>query len=207
MWAKRAISILGVKIEIEGKVPSTKAIFVSNHKSYIDPPIIMAATGCTMLSKSEVAKMPIIGAGARAVEILFVEREKRSSRIESLEIIADALERNVSVGIFPEGTTNAKEELLPFKAGVFNLAAKRDCPIIPMALTYIDPCHVWGDESMYTYYMRCFSKPVVEVKLKFGPVYRNENSRELRQAAFDWIQGNTSSFKKEEKNKFENVEV
>jgi lyso-ornithine lipid O-acyltransferase len=198
-WAERAVKILGIKIIIEGKVPSEKAIIVSNHRSYVDPPIIMATTGCTMLSKAEVANMPILGAGAKAVDILFVEREKRSSRVESLEVIADALSRNVSVGIFPEGTTNYKKELLPFKPGIFNLAAKRNSPVVPVALSYIDPTDNEQDESMYSYYMRCFSKKTIEVKLKFGEVRYGEDSKELRQNCYDWIQQNILENKPEKR--------
>jgi 1-acyl-sn-glycerol-3-phosphate acyltransferase len=189
-WAERAVKILGIEIGIEGKIPDERVIFVSNHRSYVDPPIIMASTGCTMLSKAEVKKMPIIGAGAEAVDILFVEREKRSSRVESMEVIADALERGVSVGIFPEGTTNYQPQLLPFKPGIFNIASKRNCAVVPIALSYSDPSNVWGEESMYTYYMRCFSKGKIEVKLKFGPVWHCADPRELRQRAYDWIQQN-----------------
>lgn len=198
-WAERAVRILGIKIYVEGKIPKEKAILVFNHRSYVDPPIIMATTGCTMLSKAEVARMPILGAGAKAVDILFVEREKRTSRVESLEVIADALNRNVSVGIFPEGTTNCKPELLPFKPGIFNLAAKRNCPVVPVALSYLDPSNNELDESMYSYYMRCFSKKEIGVKLKFGEVQYNENPRELRQNCYDWIQQNLSEGNREKR--------
>jgi len=207
LWAQRCIKILGIKIHIEGTPPPDGFVLVSNHRSYIDPPVIMATNNCTMLSKSEVTKMPILGAGAKAVDILFVERQKRSSRVESIEVIANALNRNVSVCIFPEGTTNHLPELLTFKPGIFNLAAKRNCPVIPVALTYLDPQDVWKKESMHTHYIRCFSKPVVEVKLKFGPAFKNANPRELRQTCFNWIQENLRETEPVEKSSFQQVKA
>jgi len=198
LWSQRCVKILGLKIQVEGPIPPDGVVIVSNHRSYIDPPVIMATNNCTMLSKSEVMKMPVIGWGAKSVDILFVERTKRSSRIESIDVIAKALDRNVSVGIFPEGTTNHLPELLTFKPGIFNLAAKRNCPVIPVALTYLNQEDVWGEESMYTHYMRTFSKRKVEVKLKYGPTFQNENPRELRQVCYDWIQENLNSLSKKE---------
>lgn len=190
-WAQRCVKILGIRIQVTGTPPPNGTVLVSNHISYVDPPIIMATNNCTMLSKSEVINMPVLGWGAKAVDILFVERQKRSSRIESIEVIAKALDRNVSVCIFPEGTTNPLPELLPFKPGIFNLSAKRNCPIYPVAISYSDPDDVEkAEDSMYTHYMRCFSKPVIQVEVKFGPAFSSENPRELRQLCFDWIQEN-----------------
>lgn len=207
LWSQRCIKILGINIKIEGTPPPDGVVLVSNHRSYIDPPIIMAINNCTMLSKSEVTAMPIIGAGAKAVDILFVERQKRTSRIESIEVIAKALDRNVSVCIFPEGTTNHLPELLPFKPGIFNLASKRNCPVYPVALSYNDPHDVWGNESMYAHYMRCFSKRRIFVKVKFGPPFLNENARQLRQDCFDWIQQNLQEKIANEKHPLEKVTV
>jgi 1-acyl-sn-glycerol-3-phosphate acyltransferase len=40
--------------------------------------------------------------------------------------------------IFPEGTRNHGEELLPFKDGAFKIAQKADCLIVPVAICGTD---------------------------------------------------------------------
>ena len=63
------------------------------------------------------------------------------------------IKRGISICIFPEGTRNHTDEMLPFKEGSMKIAEKTGCPIIPMAITnsaeifenhlpFIRPCHV-----------------------------------------------------------------
>ncbi len=53
------------------------AIFVCNHISYLDIPLVMRIIPeASFVSKSEVAAWPIIGLAAKRIETIFVKREK-----------------------------------------------------------------------------------------------------------------------------------
>ena len=53
---------------------------------------------------------------------------------------ADIIKSGHSMMIFPEGTRNKGDELLPFKDGAFKIAQKAGCLIIPVAICGTDKC-------------------------------------------------------------------
>lgn len=152
-WAQHMLRVLKVRVEVYGKPAPVPAIYMANHRSYLDPPIIMAHVACTMLSKAEVARYPVIGPGARAVGIVFVQRESVRSRGASLGSIADAIASGQSVALFPEGSTFAGPEPAPFKPGVFALAAERGIPIVPLALEYGTPQDAWLTDALWPHFV------------------------------------------------------
>lgn len=43
-----------------------------------------------------------------------------------------------SVGVYPEGTRNRQEEMLPFMQGAFKVAKKADCPVVVATIRNTD---------------------------------------------------------------------
>lgn len=112
-------------------------IFVSNHISYFDVPVLIKAVGrqrIRVLGKSELGKIPIFGSIYKRA-VVMVDRKDAQHRAKSVNTLKSILKRNVSVFIFPEGTFNETGEPLKFfYDGAFKIAIEMQIPIKPILL-------------------------------------------------------------------------
>lgn len=116
----------------EGRQP---VIFMSNHESQMDPPILVAALPlpAVYIAKQELKYVPFIGWAARVAGVIFIDRGDRDRAIRSIHAAAMEIRGGKNVVIFPEGTRSRTGQMLPFKKGGFALAQDAGVPIIPMA--------------------------------------------------------------------------
>ncbi len=116
----------------EGRQP---VIFMSNHESQMDPPILVAAlpVPAVYIAKKELQYVPFIGWAAWAAGVIFIDRGDRERAIRSIHDAAQQIRGGKNVVIFPEGTRSRTGQMLPFKKGGFALALEADVPIVPMA--------------------------------------------------------------------------
>lgn len=110
-------------------------IFMSNHESQMDPPILIAALPlpAVYIAKQELKYLPFIGWAAWAAGVIFIDRRDRERALGSIHAAALQIRAGKSVVIFPEGTRSRTGQLLPFKKGGFALALDAGVPIIPIA--------------------------------------------------------------------------
>ena len=112
-----------------------QCIFVSNHISYLDIPMIMKAIRhqhIRILGKAEMAKVPIFGFIYKKGAVL-VERENPGKRLQSIKNLIYFLNRKISVFICPEGTFNMTHKPLKFfYDGAFRIAIQTQTPIRPV---------------------------------------------------------------------------
>ncbi len=109
-------------------------IFVANHSSYLDIPSVVRCMHqpVRVLGKSEMAKYPVFGLIYRAAVIL-VDRNDAEHRAKSVRALKAAIERNISIFIFPEGTFNETDKpLKDFYNGAFSTAVDTQTPIKPI---------------------------------------------------------------------------
>ena len=78
--------------------------------------------------------MPMIGTFLRKMEHFAFKREDPQERLRQARQLNEALEKGVSIFVFPEGTFTAKEGVRPFHLGAFRAAASTGCPVVPIAL-------------------------------------------------------------------------
>ena len=111
------------------------AIFMSNHESQMDPPILVAAlpVPAVYIAKKELKYVPFIGWAGWAAGVIFIDRGDRERAIRSIHDAAQQIRGGKNVVIFPEGTRSRTGEMLPFKKGGFALAMDAGVPIVPMA--------------------------------------------------------------------------
>ena len=111
-------------------------VLVSNHTSYADVLVLMAALGVNyhFVAKSEVRNMPFIGTFLRKLGHFAFDRSDPRARLRQAEQIESALQKGESVLVFPEGTFTSQEGVRPFHLGAFKAAVHTHCPIVPMAL-------------------------------------------------------------------------
>jgi 1-acyl-sn-glycerol-3-phosphate acyltransferase len=144
----------GVVIERRGVVPPPGCVVVANHVSYVDTIVLPSVLPCTCIAKSEVAGWPLIGAMTRQLGVLFVVRDSAWSGAVVLRRAIRALRAGVSVVGFPEGTTTAGEDLLPFKRGMFGLARRLGRPVVAATIAYDAPELAWtGNTSFLGHYL------------------------------------------------------
>lgn len=112
------------------------AIFVGNHASLFDPPLIISTLPCrpVFLAKLELRRVPFLGWAMGMAGFIFIDREHRGRARDSLKAAARNIRDGQSIAAFPEGTRSLTGSVLPFKKGVFSVAADAQVPIVPFAI-------------------------------------------------------------------------
>ncbi len=141
-WVKGLLKIGGAtKVVIHGrkkleKIPS--AIFMSNHESQLDPPVVALLSKKTPLrfiAKHTLAYFPIFGQALLATGQILINREKATKALQAIEkAIARIKNKDKYFFVFPEGKRSRNGELLPFKRGGFMMALRAKLPILPIAI-------------------------------------------------------------------------
>jgi 1-acyl-sn-glycerol-3-phosphate acyltransferase len=149
-WAMAIIRIgfrlAGIRVEAVWQVPIQplqSCIFLSNHVSNLDPPVLVPLFPgrVSVFLKRSLMKIPILGYGMKLGNFIPVDRDGRlESAIESTEAAADVLASGIHVLSFVEGTRSRDGRLQPFKKGPFYLAMQTGAPVIPVS--------IYGTESM-----------------------------------------------------------
>lgn len=167
-------ALLGFRLRVRGEVAEGPVLFVSNHISWSDIPVLLACAPLRFLSKVEVSRWPIIGWLAGEAGTLYIKRGGGQSGSVRQQIAA-VLESGCSVLIFPEGTTTAGVSVLPFHGRLLAAAADAKCRIQPITLGYRrhgqpDPVAPFiGDDSFHRHLVQLLSKPALEVDVILHP--------------------------------------
>lgn len=165
----RVTALHGVSLEIEGRLPRGAAILASNHVSWLDPLVLGGLVPCVPISKDGVSTWPVIGAMARDLGVLFVERGNGRSGMRVLRGAARALSDGIAVLNFPEGTTTRGDGVLPFQAGLLWMARSQAVPIVPVSLSYDRPELAWiGDDTFLPHYLRLAAGTRACARVRFG---------------------------------------
>lgn len=137
-WARWLLGAAGVKVIRHGGddlVAGAPRVFVANHVSWFDiPAAIEALPHYGFLAKRELEKIPLFGAAARAVGVIYIDRENRKAAFGAIEDAASKIREGESVLVYPEGTRGERYALRPFKKGPFVLAIGSGAPIYPVVI-------------------------------------------------------------------------
>jgi len=133
------VRLAGIEIEVQGLEnlqPKRSYIYMSNHVSNLDPPILVPSIPgrCSVLVKKEVFRVPILGTAMKVADLVPVDRSNRDAAIESVHAAAEVLRRGLNMVIYPEGTRSPDGRLLPFKKGPFHLAMEASVPVVPVTI-------------------------------------------------------------------------
>jgi len=187
-WAVNLLGKVGVKISITGTPPGFPCIVAANHRSYIDPILMLRDVDAFPVAKAEIASWPVIGKGAAMAGILYLRREDARSRSGTLLQIQKVVQQGNPVIIFPEGTTSGLPGTLPFKPGVFRLAAREGIPVVPVAVCFHNPLDYWvGSESFLSHAGRRFREEKIHVTLHYGNALTGTDPDDLSLRTRDWI--------------------
>jgi 1-acyl-sn-glycerol-3-phosphate acyltransferase len=148
MWIVRTgVKLARIRVQITGRehILAQPSIFMSNHVSNLDPPIILPLLPfrTAFFIKRSLLRIPVVGFGMRLAGFVPVDRDGRlESARDSVHAANKVLASGVNISTFPEGTRSRTGRLLPFKKGPFYLAMESGAPVIPIS--------IWGSEHMMT---------------------------------------------------------
>lgn len=132
--------LIGVRLSVNGMnhlLPADKTcVYVANHGSYMDGPIVIAMVPrmFSFVAKAELATQFIPQLFLKRINSKFVERfDVQKSVVDSRQLL-DELKTRHSLFFFPEGTFQAEEGLLPFHMGAFSAAVEAGVPVIPITI-------------------------------------------------------------------------
>jgi 1-acyl-sn-glycerol-3-phosphate acyltransferase len=134
-WFTRA---LGIRTRLHG-APARKGgvLFVGNHVSWTDIPVVGSRLRGAFVAKSEVGAMGPVGWFADLQSTIYVDRDRRRDAGAQANGIAARLTGGGNVILFPEGTTGSGQRVLPFKSSLFAAAdGVEDVLIQPFSIAY-----------------------------------------------------------------------
>jgi 1-acyl-sn-glycerol-3-phosphate acyltransferase len=183
-WAYKCVNwLVGIRIECRGRPTSDRpTLFVANHISYFDIPILMELLDARFVAKASVRGWPMIGWAAAAQGTIFVERQRRATKQQANEVRACLLEKG-NLLFFPEGTSSDGLRVLPFKSTLFSAAEERiegkAVGVQPVSITYakldglpmgryLRPFFAWyGDMEFIGHIYRALSLGIATIIVEF----------------------------------------
>ena len=138
LWSWLILATTGVSVDVRGLPllqPGKTYIFVSNHQSIYDIPVIFASLPYQLriIAKESLGNFPFLGWHLRRTGHLLVDRRK-PDRAGILKRWKALVGQGLSLIIFPEGTRSQTGRVGIFKAGSFLLAIEAGLPIVPLSV-------------------------------------------------------------------------
>ncbi len=196
--------IFFVSYEIKGNISRDHTVYVGNHLSYIDIPLLGSFLNATFVAKEEVKKWPILGVLSTLAKTVFISRtpEKAQSAVAQMH---DMINQNRSLILFPEGTSTQGDSVLPFKSSLFEifLSEKVKEPLFIQPFTIIpietdgkavrthknlDRYAWYGDMNLEPHLWQLAKSKGMKVRILFHPPYQAshfDNRKKLTVACFD----------------------
>jgi len=143
-WHRRLCKILGLQIRVHGAPADGTALWISNHVSWMDIPVLGSLYPVYFLSKAEVAGWPLIGQLAKAAGTLFIKRGSGDASGIAVQL-GGHLKAGRNVIFFPEGTTTNGHTVKRFFSKLFAANLDGSRPIQPVLICYRD------DDGLHPY--------------------------------------------------------
>jgi 1-acyl-sn-glycerol-3-phosphate acyltransferase len=133
------VRIAGVKVRTLGMEkldPGRTYIYMSNHVSNIDPPLLLPLIPrrTSVMAKKELFSYPILGKVMKLGSLVPVDRGNRDAGISAVRAAAEVIRQGINMTIFIEGKRSFDGKLLPFKKGPFYLAEETNVAVVPVSI-------------------------------------------------------------------------
>ena len=201
-WSQSLLPVMGVEVEVEGIPPEPPFFLVSNHLSYLDIPVLGSQVGAVFVAKSEIAGWPGIGLMCKAINTIFVDRERLRDLPRVMREIDRELGHGMGIVLFAEGTSSKGATVMPFRPSLLESAARSDRRVSFATLTYrtpegAPPAHLavcwWGGMEFTPHAANLARLDRVHAKVVFGDGLihdcdRKQLARKLRDAVSERFQ-------------------
>lgn len=141
MWgASMGVRLAGVRAQavgLEKLDPARNYIFMSNHVSNIDPPLMLPLIPkrTSVMVKQELFKIPLLGKAMRMGSLVPVNRGNREAGIAAVRDARGVVRQGINMAIYVEGGRSFDGKLLPFKKGPFYLAEECQVAVVPVTIS------------------------------------------------------------------------
>ena len=137
-WSRLILATTGVHVDVRGLerlVPGRTYVFVSNHQSIYDIPILFWSLPFQLriIAKESLGSFPFLGWHLRRTGHMLVDRT-RPDRSRIFSWASRLTSAGLSLIIFPEGTRSRDGRVARFKGGSFLLALEAGIPIVPLSV-------------------------------------------------------------------------
>lgn len=176
-WARCVAALFGMRVTVRGTPPKPPYFMVTNHLTYMDGIALASQLGCVFLAKGEIAHWPVLGFLAKQVNVIFVDREKRSDTLRVNALITRMLDEGEGILMFAESTTSRGLAVQPFKTALLQPAAQQRLPVHYATLHYSAPpgsppasewITWWTDISFGAHFFRMLRQPGFNATVTFG---------------------------------------
>lgn len=185
-YHKRCARLLGLDIVTRGQMSEVRpTLFASNHVTYLDITVLGALIPGSFVAKSEVGRWPLFGWLAKLQRSVFIDRHARRAS-EHRDEMMQRLEAGDNLILFPEGTSNDGNQVLPFKSALFSVAERRPhgraLSVQPVSIAYtrldgvpmgrfLRPFVAWyGDMDMLSHMWNAMGLGRITVEVEFHPL-------------------------------------
>lgn len=176
--------VLGIRVIVRGGALASARplLVVGNHSSYLDIEVLGSLIPGSFVAKAEIAGWPFFGWLAKLQRSVFIERRSSKAREHKDEIEKRLLEGDVLI-LFPEGTSDDGNRMLPFRSALFSVAERRieGEPLVvqPVSLAYtrldgmpmgrsFRPLFAWyGDMALAPHLWRMLGMGVLTAEVMF----------------------------------------
>ncbi len=151
LWNRHLLLVAGIRVEVRGLEKlscSRRYIFVANHQSHIDIPVLTASLRhhLSFIAKKELFRIPFFGWGMYALGHIWIDRGNARKAHSSIRRAVERLKKNnVSLVLFPEGTRSETGEVGVFKQGSFSLVQQAGVEVVPV--TIMNTCRLLPKHS------------------------------------------------------------
>ncbi|MDY0882179.1 lysophospholipid acyltransferase family protein [Dongia soli] len=133
--------IFGFDIRVIGEISTRRpTLYVCNHTSYLDIPVLGSILPASFVAKTEVASWPGFGLLAKLQRTVFVDRRRGTSH-QQREQLQERLDAGDNLILFPEGTSNDGNRVLPFRSALLSVAEARPhgqpLTVQPVSISYV----------------------------------------------------------------------
>ncbi|NHB59273.1 lysophospholipid acyltransferase family protein [Acinetobacter shaoyimingii] len=179
-FCRRMCQVFNVDIQIHGNIPREPALWVSNHISWIDIPVVGSAARVFFLAKAEIENWPVVGKLAKGGGTLFIKRGSGDS-VRIREQIAEFLSEDIPVLFFPEATTTDGTKVKKIYGRILGAAIEAKQPIQICLICYVNRegkldtiAPFVGDISFMDHVKAVLEMPKVIAHIKAFPAIQTE---------------------------------
>lgn len=139
LWARLILATCLVRVNVRGLEnlePGRHYVFVANHQSYIDIPILLVhlPARCRFMAKATLFYFPFVGRYLRRTGNLPIRGQSIYANARRLLQAVDYMRAGHSLVVFPEGGRSLSGGIEEFKPGIFLGAIKVGAPVVPVTL-------------------------------------------------------------------------
>lgn len=137
-WYHRiCCKIFGITVLVEGQIEQGPGVvYISNHLSYLDIPVITSILPTSFVAKKEVAGWPLFGLLAVLQKTFFVSRARGDSAREK-NLFLDRLKSPLPLMLFAEGTSSDGSKIYPFKSSLFEVFLNQNFKLQPVTISIL----------------------------------------------------------------------